>query len=442
MLRADVTAESLHRAPGRLPAGPLRPRSSRGSTKAARRRAERCSRWMLAPNGFLHAASVLLLADTTAGYASIAHLPTKAKNFTTVELKSNFLGTTREGTIRSECRRRAPRPDDARLVGDGVRSRRSSASRCFAARSWSCGERADARAASRAAPAVALAPAPLGDREIDALQALLDAVPAPLEPLDVSSLDGFLCGVIVQPARSRRRAGCASSPTSTAGRCRRASTRAPLHALVLRREAELRRAIDRREWFDPWVFELDPTRSDDGGDGDGASERPGLSVGRRLRRRARDLSRPARRRRSGADRAAGAALSPSRRRRSRGRRHAARRDRGARAAGRPRRRGRGAGARDLAARRRRRAMACADAATARPPLAARERRRVRSSADRRRSPSAGRAAARRRARRCSASSSGSQARSIACRRWRDADSTSICIRSMSATRATSSGTGA
>ena len=30
--------------------------------------------------------------------------PTGAKNFTTVELKSNFLGTTREGTIRSECR--------------------------------------------------------------------------------------------------------------------------------------------------------------------------------------------------------------------------------------------------------------------------------------------------------------------------------------------------
>jgi len=59
--------------------------------------------WMMAPNGFLHAASVLLLADTAAGYASIAHLPEKAKNFTTVELKSNFLGTAREGKIRTEC---------------------------------------------------------------------------------------------------------------------------------------------------------------------------------------------------------------------------------------------------------------------------------------------------------------------------------------------------
>ena len=59
--------------------------------------------WMLAPNGFLHAASVLMLADTACGYACLAHLPADAKNFTTVELKSNFLGTTREGTIRAEC---------------------------------------------------------------------------------------------------------------------------------------------------------------------------------------------------------------------------------------------------------------------------------------------------------------------------------------------------
>jgi len=59
---------------------------------------------MLAPNGYLHAASVLLLADTAAGYASMANLPDGAKNFTTIELKSNFLGTSREGTIRTECR--------------------------------------------------------------------------------------------------------------------------------------------------------------------------------------------------------------------------------------------------------------------------------------------------------------------------------------------------
>ena len=59
--------------------------------------------WMWAPNGYLHAASIVLLADTCAGYATVAHLPEGAKNFTTIELKSNFLGTAKEGRIRTEC---------------------------------------------------------------------------------------------------------------------------------------------------------------------------------------------------------------------------------------------------------------------------------------------------------------------------------------------------
>ena len=54
---------------------------------------------VLAPNGFLHAATVIALADTACGYGCIAHLPKGAENFTTVELKTNFLGTAREGTI-------------------------------------------------------------------------------------------------------------------------------------------------------------------------------------------------------------------------------------------------------------------------------------------------------------------------------------------------------
>jgi uncharacterized protein (TIGR00369 family) len=58
-------------------------------------------RELLAPNGFLHAATVIALADTACGYGCIAHLPEGAENFTTVELKSNFLGTTRDGTIRA-----------------------------------------------------------------------------------------------------------------------------------------------------------------------------------------------------------------------------------------------------------------------------------------------------------------------------------------------------
>jgi 1,4-dihydroxy-2-naphthoyl-CoA hydrolase len=59
--------------------------------------------WMMAPNGFLHAASVIVLADTCAGYATIAHLPEGAKGFTTVELKSNFLGTAKSGVLRTEA---------------------------------------------------------------------------------------------------------------------------------------------------------------------------------------------------------------------------------------------------------------------------------------------------------------------------------------------------
>jgi len=54
---------------------------------------------VLAPNGYLHAASIIGLADTAAGYGCIAHLPEGATNFTTIELKSNFLGTAKTGTI-------------------------------------------------------------------------------------------------------------------------------------------------------------------------------------------------------------------------------------------------------------------------------------------------------------------------------------------------------
>jgi 1,4-dihydroxy-2-naphthoyl-CoA hydrolase len=56
---------------------------------------------LLAPNGFLHAASVIALADTAAGCACLANLPEGANNFTTIELKSNHLGTARDGVI--EC---------------------------------------------------------------------------------------------------------------------------------------------------------------------------------------------------------------------------------------------------------------------------------------------------------------------------------------------------
>ena len=54
---------------------------------------------LLAPNGYLHAAAIIALADTSCGYGTLAELPDGAQNFTTIELKSNFLGTAREGVI-------------------------------------------------------------------------------------------------------------------------------------------------------------------------------------------------------------------------------------------------------------------------------------------------------------------------------------------------------
>jgi len=56
----------------------------------------------LASNGYLHAASVVALADTTAGYGCVANLPSGAIGFTTIELKSNHVGTQLEGALLSE----------------------------------------------------------------------------------------------------------------------------------------------------------------------------------------------------------------------------------------------------------------------------------------------------------------------------------------------------
>lgn len=53
----------------------------------------------LASNGYLHAASVVALADTTAGYGCVASLPDGGIGFTTIELKSNHVGTLLEGAL-------------------------------------------------------------------------------------------------------------------------------------------------------------------------------------------------------------------------------------------------------------------------------------------------------------------------------------------------------
>lgn len=59
---------------------------------------------LLAPNGYLHAGTVVALADSACGYGCIASLPEGATGFTTIELKTNFLGTALEGVLSCESR--------------------------------------------------------------------------------------------------------------------------------------------------------------------------------------------------------------------------------------------------------------------------------------------------------------------------------------------------
>lgn len=104
----------------------------------------------------------------------------------------------------------------------------------------------------------------LTEIDIETLQSELDRVPAPLEPLDASMLDGYLCGVLVQPQRVAL-ARWMPHVIDVDGRTPPASFDATrLQALVQRRHAELDAAIERRDWFDPWVFEHD-------GDGSGTA---------------------------------------------------------------------------------------------------------------------------------------------------------------------------
>jgi uncharacterized protein (TIGR00369 family) len=64
----------------------------------------RVERSKCAWNGFLHAGAVVSLADTACGYATLRNLPDDASGFTTIELKSNFLGTTLEGDVHCVAR--------------------------------------------------------------------------------------------------------------------------------------------------------------------------------------------------------------------------------------------------------------------------------------------------------------------------------------------------
>ena len=79
---------------------------------------------LMAPIGYLHAATVVALADTTAGYGTWANLPEGASGFTTIELKTNFIGTARGGVVTCEASLvhggRSTQVWDARVVAEAT----------------------------------------------------------------------------------------------------------------------------------------------------------------------------------------------------------------------------------------------------------------------------------------------------------------------------------
>jgi len=102
---------------------------------------------------------------------------------------------------------------------------------------------------------------PLADADIARLQELLDEIPAPLEPLDTMALDGFLCGVVLQP-QSVPAERWLTFVSDIEGRALPPAYPAKeLLSLVRRRHAELSTAIAGREWFDPWIYPLEDETS-------------------------------------------------------------------------------------------------------------------------------------------------------------------------------------
>jgi 1,4-dihydroxy-2-naphthoyl-CoA hydrolase len=79
---------------------------------------------LMAPNGYLHAGSLVTLADTCCGYGCVGCLPEGAKGFTTLELKSNFLGTTQTGHV--DCVASAAHLGKSTQVWDAVVTHRES----------------------------------------------------------------------------------------------------------------------------------------------------------------------------------------------------------------------------------------------------------------------------------------------------------------------------
>jgi uncharacterized protein len=119
---------------------------------------------------------------------------------------------------------------------------------------------------------------PLADAEIERLQGLLDQLPQHGSAPDVTLLDGYLCGVLLQPQRIPEvdwmpavfDLDATADPRPALPR----ATVVEVERLARRRHAELDHAIGGRQWFDPWVFaEVDGA---DAGADDAGTDGPGL----------------------------------------------------------------------------------------------------------------------------------------------------------------------
>ena len=262
---------------------------------------------------------------------------------------------------KAERRAQRVRPDAAlrrpRLVGPRLRRRAAMRSSAASTRDAWAGELAPARRAvpparlppagraarsaaadrraprrlSRAAPAmsrpesappsrgaVAAADQDLSDAEFAELDELLAQIPEPLEPLDAVMLDGFLCGVIVQPTLLEADDWLPFVFDAGGHRWGEAEPRAEqlrARALILRRHAALNRAIAEYGGFDPFILEpLDDEATADAGD----EGQPATPTARSDRRRAAALGRRLRAGACSCCRGSSRSTSPRCRRRWRG----------------------------------------------------------------------------------------------------------------------------
>jgi uncharacterized protein len=100
---------------------------------------------------------------------------------------------------------------------------------------------------------------PLTDADITRLDELLASIHAPLQPMDASAVDGYLCGILLQPVTILWRDALPSlfdaDATTALPPGLPPALVAEVDALAARRLAELSQAIEARQWFDPWIFE-------------------------------------------------------------------------------------------------------------------------------------------------------------------------------------------